>query len=42
MSMTIIENNINKIIKSLTENYNGQLVVTATPKTEQEKMTTSV
>ena len=42
MSMTIIKNTTNTIIKKLTEHYNGQLAVTATPYTEQEKMTRSV
>ena len=42
MSMTIIENNINKILALLTERYNWQLVVTETPNTEQEKMTYSL
>ena len=42
MSMTMIENNINKILALLTERYNWQLVVTETPNTEQEKMTYSL
>lgn len=42
MGMTIIENNINKLIKWLVERYDGQFAVTTTPVTEQEKMTASV
>ncbi len=42
MSIAIVENNINQLIKWLTERYDGQFVVTETPVTEQEKMTTTV
>lgn len=42
MAMTMIENNINKLISILTDKYKSQLVVTPTPVTEQEKLTTSL
>ncbi len=42
LSMSLITNNINVLIKWLTERYDGQFVFTPIPKTEQEKMTATV
>jgi hypothetical protein len=42
MSILMIENNIDKLMQWFVDKYNSQWVITALPKTEQEKMTSSL